>query len=100
MKDFVFFYTADDQDHLDYFAYIVRDVGSALSRYTKNSVTQLLHALENPPPAPQLRYPDLDMPGNSNFAAPTAIRSLESFTLDVDWNRFQPKPVQFPYANN
>ncbi len=61
------FYTDDDQDDLEFFKEIVDTIDADVSVITQSNGTQLLEALDNPPPHPHLVFLDINMPGMNGF---------------------------------
>lgn len=64
---FTIFYTDDDQDDLDFFREIVETIDADVSVITHTNGTQLLYALDNPPPQPHMVFLDINMPGMTGF---------------------------------
>lgn len=74
MKPITVFYTDDDQDDLGYFESVVNALDPSIDVYTHDRGEKLLHALENPPPAPHLLFLDLNMPGVNGFEVLEQLR--------------------------
>ena len=68
------FYVDDDRDDLEVFTAIIAELDQQLSIYTLNDGDKVLHALENPPPAPSVLFLDLNMPGKDGFEVLQEIR--------------------------
>lgn len=80
MRDEVtIFYTDDDQDDLEFFREIVDIIDSKFIVVTQNSATELLHALENPPPTPFIVFLDINMPGINGLEILKKVRDLEKY---------------------
>jgi CheY-like chemotaxis protein len=77
MKGTTIFYVDDDQDDLDYFSEVVNKIDNKLELVTHSRGEHLLHALDNPPPVPQVLFLDLNMPGLNGFEVLRELRSKE-----------------------
>jgi CheY-like chemotaxis protein len=73
------FYADDDHDDLEIFRDAIESLGRPAEVFTYDGGQKLISALHNPPPAPQVVFLDLNMPGKNGFDALADIR--ESSTL-------------------
>jgi len=67
------FYADDDLDDLDLFTDIVKELGSEVLTFEYGD--DLMHQLENPPPAAGILFLDINMPKRSGFEILSEIRS-------------------------
>ncbi|AWH86022.1 response regulator [Flavobacterium album] len=74
---FTIFYTDDDQDDLEFFKEIVDTIDADVSVVTQNNGSQLLHALNNPPPHPHLIFLDINMPGMTGLDILQKVRQSD-----------------------
>ena len=68
------FYADDDLEDLDFFSDVARTI-SGITLFTHGRGDDLLHAVENPPPTPQIIFLDLNMPGKNGFEVLQELRS-------------------------
>ncbi len=73
------FYADDDPDDLEIFRDVVDSLEGRAQLYTYDGGQELIEALGNPPPTPQLVFLDLNMPGKDGFAALEEIRKNSKF---------------------
>lgn len=75
MKDaFTIFYTDDDQEDLEFFKEIIDAIDADVSVVTQSNGSELLHALDNPPPHPYLVFLDINMPGMTGYEVLKQVR--------------------------
>ncbi len=73
------FYADDDTDDLDFFRDVINSIGQKIRLFTHDRGDNLLTALRNPPPVPQIIFLDLNMPGKSGFDVLEELKSSEEF---------------------
>ncbi len=71
------FYTDDDEDDLAFFRRVIHLIDESYSVITYEDGTQLLNALDNPPPCPSLLFLDINMPGINGIQVLETIRKSE-----------------------
>lgn len=76
------FYTDDDTDDLNFFKEIVEGLDENFEVYTQVCANDLIHALENPPPNPNVVFLDINMPGINGLEALKMVRK-NSVTADL-----------------
>ena len=77
-NEFTIFYTDDDPEDLEFFKEIVEGIDEDLVVVTQSNGQELLSALDNPPPAPQLVFLDINMPGMNGYDILSKLRALGS----------------------
>ena len=73
------FYADDDPDDLEIFRDVVDSLEGRAQLYTYDGGQELIQALSNPPPIPELVFLDLNMPGKDGFQALAEIRKNSKF---------------------
>tara|TARA_R110002072_G_scaffold140286_1_gene284359 strand:+ start:269936 stop:270376 length:441 start_codon:yes stop_codon:yes gene_type:complete len=73
------FYTDDDEDDLEFFKKVIRLIDESYSVITHLDGTQLLDALDNPPPCPSVLFLDINMPGFNGIELLEIIRKSEKY---------------------
>lgn len=80
MKDkLTIFYTDDDLDDLTFFKKVVQMISEEYIVITHMDGSQLLHALENPPPTPYLLFLDINMPGMNGLEVLETVRKSDRY---------------------
>lgn len=79
MNQFTIFYADDDADDIEYFTDAVHDLLGEVDLHTHMQAEQLIAALKNPPPSPEILFLDLNMPGKNGFQILTELRNTEQF---------------------
>lgn len=77
MNHLTIFYADDDADDLDFFREIAKTI-DGIDLFTHSRGDDMMLALENPPPSPQLIFLDLNMPGKNGFEV---LSELKKSTL-------------------
>lgn len=109
------FYTDDDVEDIEFFKEVVATLPKIPSLVTHGNGQDLLDALDNPPPTPNMLFLDLNMPGINGFDVLTHLRttglhkklpivifstSKDEFiiqkSLELGANFFVPKSSSFP----
>lgn len=70
------FYTDDDEEDLEIFKEVTETI-SKVNLVTHSDGQNLLQALENPPPTPNVLFLDLNMPGINGFEVLQRIREKD-----------------------
>ena len=78
-KELTVFYADDDIDDLDFFRDVIASIGERIKLFTHDRGDNLLDALRNPPPTPQIIFLDLNMPGKSGFDVLKELKASEEF---------------------
>lgn len=65
--DLTIFYADDDLEDLEFFTEVTNAIDREITVVTLNCGDQLIDALHNPPPSPQIIFLDLNMPGRNGF---------------------------------
>lgn len=86
------FYADDDPDDQEIFQNVLEDIGSDCEIYFQSNGAELVRALENPPPFPQLVFLDLNMPAKNGYQVLKEIRDNDQIK--------QTKIVVFSTAND
>lgn len=68
------FYIDDDQDDREFFSEIVELIDERAEVVTLRNGKELMHALENLPPAPNCLFLDINMPGMNGFEVLKKLR--------------------------
>ncbi len=76
-KSVTVFYTDDDEEDLEFFKDIIKGISDNVKIITHQSGKNLLVALNNPPPDPNMLFLDLNMPGMTGFDVLRQIRENE-----------------------
>jgi CheY-like chemotaxis protein len=74
------FYTDDDREDLSNFQEAVNDLKGNIILHTMNHGEELLSALKNPPPTPNVIFLDINMPGKSGFELLKEIKSSDNYS--------------------
>lgn len=75
--DMTIFYVDDDAEDLDFFRDVVQSLDRKINLFTHDSGDEMLDALKNPPPSPQVIFLDLNMPGKNGFELLGELRGEE-----------------------
>lgn len=73
-SEFTIFYTDDDQEDIEFFKDIIDTIDANVNVVTQSNGSQLLHALDNPPPHPHIVFLDINMPGMTGFDVLKKVR--------------------------
>jgi CheY-like chemotaxis protein len=74
------FYTDDDPEDLEFFKEVTEAISNNVNVVTLENGKQLIDALRNPPPSPQLLFLDINMPGLNGFDVLEKLRKEDNFT--------------------
>lgn len=73
------FYADDDADDLEFFRDVTTAIDKKIELFTHENGNQLLVAVRNPPPSPQIIFLDLNMPGKDGFEVLKELKSTEEY---------------------
>lgn len=73
------FYADDDADDLEFFRDVTTAIDKKIELFTHENGNQLLVAVRNPPPSPQIIFLDLNMPGKDGFEVLKELKSAEEY---------------------
>lgn len=76
---YTIFYADDDVDDQDFFKEIVSEIGGGHRVYTHDHGMALLEELDNPPPAPDVIFLDLNMPEKNGHQVLEEIRQSPKY---------------------
>lgn len=71
---YTIFYTDDDADDQDFFREVLSEIGGGHRVFTQSGGDALLRLLDNPPPAPDVIFLDLNMPVKNGYQVLEEIR--------------------------
>ena len=77
------FYADDDTDDLDFFRDVTEAIDKNIALFTHDNGNQLLVAVRNPPPHPQIIFLDLNMPGKDGFEVLKELKNSEYKDIPV-----------------
>ena len=73
------FYADDDADDLEFFRDVTTAIDKKIELFTHENGNQLLVAVRNPPPSPQIIFLDLNMHGKDCFEVLKELKSTEEY---------------------
>lgn len=73
------FYADDDADDLEFFRDVTTAIDKNIKLFTHENGNQLLVAVKNPPPSPQIIFLDLNMPGKDGFEVLKELKNSEEY---------------------
>lgn len=76
---YTIFYTDDDADDQDFFKEVIAEIGGGHQVHTQDGGDALLRLLENPPPAADVVFLDLNMPQKNGHQVLEEIRSSSKY---------------------
>lgn len=77
-NEFTIFYTDDDEEDLSFFMEIIELIDDEATVVTQKNGQELLRALSNPPPTPNIVFLDINLPGMNGFEILKKLRALGS----------------------